>query len=311
MNLFTKEINNLDDWGDVFQSIPAFSPLIEHIFQKERLPLTKIENLTPGTNAVFRVGAYVIKIFAPVEEDGHKGDYGTNVDVELFGLRLANKHGVPAPRLIAEGIVNDKYPFRYMIMEYINGKLLEKIVNNLSYEDKVIIGQNVRKITDKLNIPCENFTRIDVLEYAKSSKDWLYEGFPESLEAERQAYLADFHINENDKVYCHGDFHVENILVDDKLNVYIVDFADAMYAPLEYDLLYIVSALFCFEKPYMIGFFGGDYDIDYIVNLCMKWLPVHAWGHDVAEGTLKNIDDITSFAVLRERLYDLIKSEKA
>ena len=125
MNLFTEQINNWDDWGKVFQSILAFTPLVEHIFQKENLPLAKIENLEPGTNAVFKVGEYVIKIFAP---QGMGEDYDTNVDVELFGMRLANAQGVPAPKLIADGFIEDKYRFRYMIMEYIDGKLLNEIL---------------------------------------------------------------------------------------------------------------------------------------------------------------------------------------
>ena len=311
MNLFTGQINNWDDWGDIFQSISAFAPLIKHIFRKENLPITEIENLHPGTNAVFKVGEYVIKIFAPVGEDSHKGNYGTDVDVELFGMKLANERSVPAPKLITDGVVDDKYRFRYMIMEYIRGKLLESIESSLTYDDKIVIGQNVRAITDKLNAPpCSNFTPVNVLDYAKSSKDWLEEGFPQSFEAERQIYLANFHINESEKVYCHGDFHCGNVLIDDEMNVYIVDFADAMFAPAEYELLYVISALFCFERPYMVGFFGGDYDVDDIVNLCMIWLPVHAWGHATTEGNLKKIDDITSFAVLRERLRELIMYEK-
>ena len=311
MNIFTEQINDWGDWSNIFQSIPAFMPLVKHIFKKENLPLAAIENLKPGTNAVFKVGKYVIKIFAPVGEDGHKWDYGTDVDVELFGMRLANERGVPAPKLIANGTVDDKYRFRYMIMEYIHGKLFEEIEGSLTYEDKVIIGRNVRKITDKLNAPpCENFTRVDVMQYAKASKDWIGEGFPESLETERQAFLAGFHINESDKVYCHGDFHCQNVLIDENLNVYIVDFADAMYAPAKYEWIYVISALFCFEKPYMVGFFGGDYNVDDIVDLCMTWLPVHAWGHATTEGNLKKIDDITSFSILRERMYKLIKSEK-
>ena len=117
MNLFKEQINNWDDWGRIFQSIPAFTPLVEHIMQKENLPSAEIENLIPGTNAVFKVGEYVIKIFAPPEFSIDE-DYGTNVDVELFGIKWANAQGVSAPKLIADGAVDDKYRFRYMIMEY-------------------------------------------------------------------------------------------------------------------------------------------------------------------------------------------------
>ena len=67
--------------------------------------------------------------------------------------------------------------------------------------------------------------------------------------------------------------------------------------------------LFCFEKPYMMGYFG-DYDVDDIVNLCMTWLPVHAWGHATTKGNLDFVDSITSFAVMRERLYEFVENEK-
>jgi serine/threonine protein kinase len=307
MNLFTEQINNWEDWGRVFQSIPAFTLLIEHIFDKENLPAAKIENLTPGTNAVFKVGDYVIKIFAPPEFSIDE-DYGTNVDVELFGMKLANNQGVPSPKLIAFGTIEDKYYFRYMIMEYIHGKLLGEIEDKLSYEDKLNIGKQVRSITDKLNVPCENFTDIDVMQYAKDNNGWKDEGFPDSFQAERLSYLDSLCISQQDKVYCHSDFHCENILVDDNLNIYLIDFADAMFAPAEYEQAYIASALFCFEKPYMTGYFG-EYDVEDIVYLCMTWLPVHAWGHSTAEGNLESVDDISSFAVMRERLRKLIKSE--
>jgi serine/threonine protein kinase len=292
----------------VRQSIPAFAPLVEHIFQKEGMPITDIETIAPGMNAVFKVGGYVAKIFMPLEVF-NDGDFGTNVDVEVFGMKLANAHGVSAPKLIVYGTVDDKYSFRYMIMEYIQGKMLDEIEDNLSYEDKVIIGKNIRKITDKLNISCENFTPIDVIKNAKNNIYWLEDGFPQSFEKERLEYLANFHIDESEKVYCHGDFHCQNILIDENLNVYLIDFADAMYAPVEYELVYIVSSLFCFEKPYMTGYFN-DYDVEDIVDLCMTWLPVHAHGHATTQGNFEAFNKITSFAVLRERLRELIKTEK-
>jgi len=307
MSLFTEQINNWDDWGKIFQSIPAFTPLIEHIMTKEKLLFSKIENLKPGANAVFKVGGYVVKIFMPL---GVGREFGTNVDTELFGMRLANLQGVPSPKLIADGVVEDKYTFRYMIMEYIHGKTLGDIETDLSYEDKINIGKQIRAITDKMNVPCENFTDIDVMEHALNDIEWENERFPASFQAERLKILADFRIDEKDKVYCHGDFHCENVLVDDNLNVYLIDFADAMYAPTGYEEMYVVSALFCFEKPYMVGYYDGDYAVEDIVDLCMTWYPVHVWGHATASEHLKPVDEVVSFAVLRERLHKLIEMEK-
>ena len=306
MYLFTEQINNWDEWGKTFQSIPAFTALVEHIFQKEKLLIKRIEILKPGTNAVFKVGEYVVKIFAP---PGMGQDFGINIDVELFGLKWAEAQGVPAPRLIANGVVEDKYCFRYIVMDYIDGKLLSEIEDSLSYEDKVSIGKKIRSITDRLNKPCKNFTSIDVMKHAFADEEWEDEGFPHSFQEERLSYLREFRMDGREKVYCHGDFHAENILVDDKMEVYIVDFADAMYAPAEYEQVYVVSALFCFEEPYMVGYFG-DYEAEDIVDLCMTWLPIHVWGHSTVVGNLKHVSEIVSLEVMRKRLYDLITHEK-
>jgi len=306
MSLFVETINDWDDWGRVFQSIPAFTPLVEFIFRAENMPFCGMENLTPGTNAVFKVGEHVVKIFVP---PGLGQDFGVDVNVEIFGMRLAEARGVPAPRLIAEGLVQDKYPFRYMIMDYMPGKLLADIEDDLTYDEKIIIGQKLRDIADKLNVKCENFNPVDLLQLAIDSEEWDDEGFPASFQAERLEYLRGLNIPEADKVYCHGDLHEGNILVDEHLNVYIVDFADAMFAPKEYELLYIASSLFSFEKPYMLGFFG-EYSTEDIVELCMKWLPIHAWGHSTTAENLKPACEITSFDVMRERLWAFIEAEK-
>ena len=309
MNLFVKQLDKWDDWHDEKKSVSAFALLIEYIMKKEKLPVAAIENLTPGTNAVFKVGEYAVKIFVPSEmyEAENKG-YGTDVNIELFGMEWANKMGVPSPKLIAHGIVEDKYLFRYMIMEHVRGVELDKFEDRLSYEDKVTIGRNVRKITDKLNLPCENFTPIDIMEFAINNEGWKNEGFPESFLAELSEYLKDFEMGQ--KVYCHGDFHEGNILVDENMNVSLIDFADAMYAPAEYELVYIVSSLFGFEKPYMEGFFGEDYCVDAVLELCMTWLPIHAWSHGLLADIIGPAAEIKSFSVMRKRLRDLIKEGK-
>ncbi len=305
MFLFTEQINSWNDWGNIFQSVSAFTPLIEQIFHKENLPMAAVEKLTPGTNAVFKVGAYVVKIFIPVSGGGKLWNYGTNVDVELFGMKWANTLGVPSPKLIADGVIEDKYHFRYMIMEYIQGRLFNKIKDSLTYEQKVIIGRNVRNITDKLNIPCENFTPIDVMAYAIENSGWIDEGFPEPFRNELAAYLKDFRIEQ--KVYCHGDLHGGNVIVDDNMNVFIVDFADAMYAPPEYEQVYVINGFFDFERPYMEGYFGDDYNIETIMELCLKWLPVHAWTHGME--MLKPTVEITSLNIMWERFRKLIEKK--
>src|SRR5699024_7029340 len=65
MNQFRKVIRNWEDWEATAGEISAFSGVVEKIFHNEGLPAADIRKLPPSTNAVFRVGDYVIKIYAP------------------------------------------------------------------------------------------------------------------------------------------------------------------------------------------------------------------------------------------------------
>lgn len=63
--LFNEPIHNWNEWGAIFQSTKAFTPMAEEIFRREGLTFSELNNLTPGTNAVFHTGDHVVKIFAP------------------------------------------------------------------------------------------------------------------------------------------------------------------------------------------------------------------------------------------------------
>jgi len=59
----------------------------------------------------------------------------------------------------------------------------------------------------------------------------------------------------------------------------------------------------------MEGYFGENYVVDDILELCMTWLPVHAWVHGILAAIIGPAEEITSFAVMRERLRDWIGGE--
>lgn len=70
MYLFNEDIGSWDDWGRVFQSIAVFEPLVGAIMKEEKLAFDRIYNLTPGTNAVFRVGGVCVKNFLRLKNVG-------------------------------------------------------------------------------------------------------------------------------------------------------------------------------------------------------------------------------------------------
>lgn len=298
--LFKHDIVDWHSWGQIFSSLEAFAPLIKQIFANENLDFDKIEHCMPGTNAVFKVGSYVVKIFAPKESGMNtESDYKT----ELFGMVRANLLQISAPKVIAKGSIKDKYLFLYLIMENVTGSVLGNIESTFTYEQKIHIGQKLRSITNKLNTECEKFNNIDIIERELNNKRWSI--FPDGFNKERISYLKSFNIN--DEVYVHGDLNPDNVIIDGNYNVHIIDFADSLIAPAEYELPAIVCELFCFDKAFMKGYFGYE-NITDITEKCFKGLLLHEFGSDIIRCNLGNLSEIDSLKSLKEKLYLAIDS---
>ena len=297
-NLFTTQIKNWQDWGAVFQSIRAFAPLVGHILEKENLPFAEIENLTPGTNAVFKAGAYVVKIFAPAESGL---DQTLDLITELFSTRRANALGISAPKLIADGFVEDKYRFAYMITEYIDGVEFSEAVKIMTDDEKILFGQNLRRICDTMNMPCKPFNAIDVIN--GEERQWRWNKYPERFKAERLAYIKTHDFGE--KVFVHGDIGGDNIIISKQGEIYIIDFADAVLAPICYEHELVAVDVFTFDPLLINGFFGGD-AIGSLAELCFDGLLIHDFGADTIAEHIGKPQELQNLDELRKRLQQKI-----
>jgi len=286
MNLFTEQLNNEQDWEKVFQSIPAFTSLVEHIFQKENLPMAEIENLTPGTNVVFKVGEYVIKIFAP-EESGVEQRLP---QTEIFATRRANELGISAPKVIASGFVKDKYHFAYLITEYICGIEIAEVTDAA----KMDIGRKLRIITDKMNTPCEPCNDVEVIN--GRSRDRIWDKYPK-LQKERLAYIKSHDYGEN--VLVHSDLCGDNILLMPEGELYIIDFADAVIAPKVYEhaLLAVESEL----DPMILRGYFEDYTVDKFFEMCFNGLLLAA-DEEILEDLLGKPNEHQTLGDLRDNI---------
>lgn len=273
MDLFTKTIENWSDWGKVFQSIPDFAPLVDEILRREKLPTAPLENLTPGTNAVFKAGELVVKIFSP-NESGLDG--AADMESELFATEFANKHGVNSPKIVAVGEICDKYDFKYIVMSFERGVSFGDAVESMSDAEKVAVGRELRRITDRMNLPCERFNRSDPFDRSFGGGRW--EKFSERFKSERFERIST--INRDETVFVHGDLNPDNILVDGDGLLTILDFADALIAPICYEHALVASELFHFDSALIRGFFG-EYDPKSLANLILDGLLLHDFGGDV------------------------------
>lgn len=248
---FHETIESWNDWGRVFQSIPAFEPLVREIFRREGLPCGQVEHLTPGTNAVFRAGAFVVKVFFP-RESGL--DPLPDFQNEAAVCGWLTRRSLPAPRLIARGVVEDKYRFHYLITEYFRGKEAGDWLSAASREEKRSFVRQLQALLEQLNRPADGLIPpIDLRKRAVENAR--LEKLPPALAREMRERAASLSLTP--AVLVHGDLTGENLLVDETGRIVIIDCADACLAPAWYELGPLVFELFRCD-PFLLKLLAGD-----------------------------------------------------
>lgn len=268
--LFNYTIKNWNDWGKVFQSIEEFTPLAREIFRREKLEFTDMDNLTPGTNAVFRAGNYVMKIFAPKESGlDSQADYLNESAV----CRALTEWEIPTPRMVACGSVQDRYLFYYIIAEYYPGIEAGTWLEKADYNQREIFIKQLRDLLQKLNRPAHGLIPpVDLL--SRSLGNPRVERLPESLRTEMAERAASLDLT--DTVLVHGDLTGENILVDKDGCPVIIDCADACLAPWWYELAPLVFELFHCQRNLLRMFV--DTDSEAFVERVLDAVCIHDFG---------------------------------
>ncbi|WP_054955969.1 phosphotransferase [Paenibacillus dakarensis] len=272
--LFRKEIYNWSSWGAVYQSIEDFRPLIQEIFTREQLVGAEhISHLTPGTNAVFKAGNYVIKIFAPSES-------GLDTDrdylAERKSMSRAILQGIHTPCIAAAGTFEDKYEFKYIIMDYIEGRSAGNVISEYTLEQKCYFVEQLTLNLAKLNIVHGEETSCEVIRERVIHNDrWNIV----SLNVRRQ--MADFlNLYEiQNCVYVHGDLTGDNVLIDSIGKMFIIDFADSTIAPGEYEFPPIIFELFHSDAQAVQEFINGmNMQYNEFVDRLFAGILLHEFG---------------------------------
>lgn len=299
---FEKEISGWKSWGQVFQDKEAFTPLAMAILTEAGFPALPLENLSPGTNAVFRSGNVVIKIYVPIESGL---DTLPDWQNEQAVMERAAQLGVPSPRLLAAGEKQDKYLFRWIIMEFCPGREAGDALPEMGSLRRIAFARQVRALLNRLNQPADIVPR-DLKQQAMENERFgcLHPRLVSELKARAQS------LDLSDSVLVHGDCTGENLLVDDGGAPVLIDFADCCLAPAWYELPAAVFELFHCDREAVDAFRGGE-DRKVFLQKLLDGLCIHDFGgnilHDFFEREGIDADEISSVrtleVLLRSRLF--------
>lgn len=272
--LFLETIESWDDWGRVFQSIPAFEPLVWEICRREGLSCEKISNLTPGTNAVFRVDQCVIKIFAP-KESGL--DASLDCATELAVCELLTKEGIPSPRLLAHGVLADRYEFSYLITDYFPGQEAGGLLPAYSPVQKKAFAASLTALLRRLNRPVGDLLpAVDLVDRAVTNPR--LKELPPALQKELTARAR--RVDLSAPVLVHGDLTGENLLIDNEGRTVVIDCADACLAPACYELPPIVFELFRCDSI-LLRTFAKETAAEHFAEQVLDGLCLHDFGASI------------------------------
>ncbi|WP_158591044.1 aminoglycoside phosphotransferase family protein [Acutalibacter sp. 1XD8-33] len=268
--LFNEPIDSWSEWGAIFQSIEAFTPLAKEIFHREGLALPGLENLTPGTNAVFRAGDYVVKIFAP-RESGMEPQMDYSNESAVCGA--LTRWGISTPRLIAHGMIQDTYLFYYLITEYCPGKEAGTWLESAGPGQLEGFIRQLKGLLQTLHRPAEGLIPpVDLLVRALDNPR--LERLPVSLRDEMAERAA--RLDLTDTLLVHGDLTGENILIGANNRPIIIDCADSCMAPWWYELAPLVFELFHCRRDLLRLF--ADTNPEVFVEQIMDAVCIHDFG---------------------------------
>lgn len=219
------------------------NPIAKEIIERHQLPEAPLKLFAEGTNIVFAYGDHtVIKIFPPFHLDQFKS--------ELLVLKhLQGKLSVKTPRIKAEG---DIFGWPYIVMDQLNGALLETLWDNMNHAHKMIIMRELGSLIYEVHsLPTSGLEEIDCHwehfiqeQMNRCVEQHQSNGLSSALLEEMPSYLdsiKDSLIKIEKPVLLTGEYTPMNFLVKQKDDVWhidaLIDFGDSMLGLPEYDLL--------------------------------------------------------------------------
>lgn len=282
--LFQPEITDWQSWGKVFQSVEAFCSLIREICKKEGIPANlSITPLPPGTNAVFRLENFVIKLFAPKESG-----LDTLIDFqsEQFGIAHAQKQGILTSNIVACGEIQDQYLFRYLLIRYLTGISAGEFLLTAESKARQTFLCQLKQLCQKLNLPVSTQPFLIFDFYGEFEQNERWSPFPAAFRQQALEQIAQMDFS--NLVYVHGDLTEDNLIVTPKGELACIDFADNKLAPADYELPPILFSLFGFQKD-LIKAYQADEPNAHFIRRILQALLIHDFGGDFVQNICQKI----------------------
>lgn len=276
--LFSASLHGREDWAKVFQSPAHFSALAEHILQTHGLPAAKLQKLTPGTNAVFRSGDCVVKIFAPKESgfDGEKEFHS-----ERAALARANEKALPVSKILAAGKLQDRYLFPYLVLEYIDGKDAKEVLPHYTPAQKEKFCASLRRAVCLFNTPDSAAPDLPVLQ--KRNRPLL---LAKTLNDELDALFET--AVQHPFVPVHGDLTEDNVLIKPDGSYCIIDWADSLLAPAFYEYPPLVFGLLGAGADWIFCYFS-EREPAQILDQLLLGLSLHRFRQEILHDWFRSL----------------------
>jgi aminoglycoside phosphotransferase (APT) family kinase protein len=238
-----------------------------------------LSHRTPGSNAVFAVGNTVCKVYAPEESTAN---YHLDYAAEISAMRAAQEAGLPIASALANGEIQDRYLFRYLITELHTGRDAGIVLPTLQQAKRESFARRLADLCAQLrrlplpeNVPPLSYPQDE----AASRLQAFSPAFRASLLAHRAALAA------LPTCYTHGDITAENVLLGDDGSFVLIDFADSQIAPPCYELAPILLDLFAGD-PALARAFCASGDMDDLLAALIDSLALHRFGGGILKAFL-------------------------
>jgi hygromycin-B 7''-O-kinase len=314
-------------WGQVFLDVDIWTPPVQEICRRARLPVRSIEAGYPGSNAVFVVNRHtpdeaVVKIYAPLCPEDFALERVLHPILSLWPE-------IGAPRLLAEGTLGADGAWPYIVLSFLTGEPIREVREDIPRRDLLAIAHDLgRRLRVLHSIPTADLGALDTtpeawrrtserhlsqsvekLRARKALPKTVIERIPAFVRAVLQESTA------SPMVLVSGDVTEDHVMLaerDGRWSVTgLIDFADALIAPREYEWVALwFSALDQDAGCLRRCLEGYDPVLPIDAAFCrqaMAFTFLHEFGAEIICDELEELDapQIDSISTLQDALWEL------